>query len=151
MNSTTDQINEIKEQIKILDKQNNELWDAKYKLSQKQHSLSVQFVAEENLLQKTKWNLRSYSDAYYLYAIDEIDQKMEELLRSDYHCGIDLEDGVELRFDDSDCSLHFDSKQILSEFIKKNKLTVVTDDVDDQITELQNKLDLLKEIKDATK
>ena len=115
-------------------------------LRQERDELTAQLILEEKMLAGTTWELAlgditnlSYSET----TPGEMD-KLKEVIRKDWHSTFELEEGVELRFDDSDVSLTFkDPKQVIS-FIRKNELIIGGAKVSDRLNNLKREVAALE-------
>jgi hypothetical protein len=151
--TTTQQIEEIDQQNKILDAKYRELDQARQTLMQRHDELIIQFVRESRLLQGTKWRIditrTSYADMVLIPYSVHIQPEMEsliKLLRTDWHCSIELQEGVSLRFDDNDISLNFKNSSLVVPFIQQHGIVVITLDLRDKIDKLKKDIIALEEV-----
>jgi hypothetical protein len=76
-------------------------------------------------------------------------KEIARLIGDEGHWEFDLvESGCSIRVDDEDVCIRFNSaivgpKEII-DFIHKNNLTIITDDIDDEIERLNKRIDTLK-------
>lgn len=136
----------LSEQVKDLEERSANLQVDAWSLRQERDELIAQLILEEKMLAGTTWDLAlgditnlSYSET----VPGELD-KMKALIRTDWHSSFELEEGVELHFDDSEVTLTFkDPKQVLS-FIKKNGLAIGGNKVADRLNYLKREVAALE-------
>jgi hypothetical protein len=115
-------------------------------LRQERDELIAQLILDEKMLAGTTWELAlgditnlSYSET----VPGELDT-IKSLIRTDWHSSFELEEGIELHFDDSEVSLIFkDPKQVLS-FLRKNKLIIGGNKVADRLNHLKREVEALE-------
>ena len=115
--------------------------------------VKVKILWHVKLLKEIKWvPVRSgMSLTAVVKGQGEVLDKLRELLQDEYHCGVKIDEGVELRFDDSDVALVFDSDAVMDEFFKKSEIVVDCTDIDSDIDATEKRLASLRSLKERFK
>ena len=144
-------IEETSTLIQTLEKDAADIQMKAFECRQEREALFAKFILEGKLLEATEWELFLKGDSnVYLRlhkdnAIKSIDT-ITDLIKVDYHTWFELIPGIELRFDDSDISLHFsESKQVIG-FVKNNGLIVNGSGINDRLMKLKRDVVALEAI-----
>jgi hypothetical protein len=143
----------IRERIALLSAQVSDLEDRSanlqvdaWSLRQERDELIAQLILEEKMLAGTTWDLAlgDITNLSYNETVKGELDGIKKLIRTDWHSSFELEEGVDLHFDDSEVSLIFkDPKQVLS-FIKKNGLIIGGTKVADRLNHLKREVAALE-------
>lgn len=139
---------EVQAAVKAIDDKLSDLHDEAFKLHQEEQKLSIQVVIEEKILARSRWKLDSARrDKLYLSALDDakIHGDLHELVFDGWHCGEELEEGVTLRHDDGEITLHFDKPSAMKGFVERQGLTVDLTELAKFRQELSERLKALNE------
>lgn len=146
--TTQDRIKEIEEQVKVLEDRAANLQVDAWSLRQERDELIASLILEEKMLAGTCWELTlgditnlSYSET----TPGELD-KVKQLVRKDWHSTFELEEGVEIRFDDNEVSLSFKEPRQVLPFIRKNGLIIGGSKVADRLNHLKREVSALEKV-----
>ncbi len=70
--------------------------------------------------------------------------KVMEMARQDYHSDFNLTEGIRIRFDDSNISLHFKDNKALVPFITKYGLVINGTSIRDRLAKLKREISVLE-------
>lgn len=145
-------LKKLDSEIKTLEDTAIDLQTKAFDLRQEQEYLISKMILQDKLLADSDWEL--FLDVNNIVSLKYLPQipitaSMEfviSLTKTDYHSWFELEEGVQLQFDDSEITLTFkDNKQAVS-FIKKNKLNVSGTGIIDRLTRLKRDVAALEAI-----
>lgn len=139
----------INASITELDKNINEALDKVEVLRQEGSALMIQIIEEEQLLKNTTWELDVIHKTYLSYCGSKKDlvfKPISDLCANIWHTWIDVEDGIQLRFDDENVSLHFDEVRTILPFVNKHKLKINGKNVSDKIRILKHEISTLEQL-----
>jgi len=135
--------------IKKMDQSINDIVDKISLLQTEASELMIKIISEEKLLKNTLWEI----NVNYKIALDYAGNKndaafkpISDLCGGSYHTWLDMEDGIQLRFDEDAVSLHFDeSKQIIS-FANKHQIKIRGSNVTDKLHALKREVSTLEQL-----
>jgi hypothetical protein len=138
-------------EIKNLEDEAASLQVTSFSLRQKREELIAQMILEEKLLSDTDWDLSvggGSGDAVLSYKETSPNtlEFIKELARTDYHSWFEIQDGIQLRFDDSDISLSFKESKQLMPFAKRNGLRISGAGIKDRLAKLKRDVVALETI-----
>jgi hypothetical protein len=138
-------------EIKNLEDEAANLQTTSFSLRQKREELIAQMILEEKLLSDTDWDLSvggGSGDAVLSYKETSPNtlEFIKELARTDYHSWFEIQDGIQLRFDDSDISLSFKESKQLMPFAKRNGLRISGAGIKDRLAKLKRDVVALETI-----
>jgi hypothetical protein len=150
--------NKLKNEIKELQKKTSKLIKKEYELGAELNSINLGILIEEDILSKINWVLPSS------FGITKKDiclqggityntkdgEKLSELFEDNYHCEKELQNGVILRFDDSEMTLII-KKEIVDKVIKEYKLKINTENIDKAIKDSTFNLEMLQKTRNIIK
>lgn len=135
--------------IKKLDQSINDTVDKISLLQQEASNLMIKIIEEENLLKNTLWEINVSYKISLDYAGDKNDamfKPITDLCHGTWHTWLDMEDGIQLRFDEDTVSLHFEeSKQIIS-FANKHQIKIRGSNVIDKLQTLKRETATLEHL-----
>lgn len=139
----------INADIKKMDDSINDTVD-KISLLQKEASdLMIKIIEEDNLLKNTLWEINVSYKISLDYSGDKNDaffKPITDLCNGAWHTWLDMEDGIQLRFDEDTVSLHFEeTKQIVS-FANKHQIKITGSNVTDKLHTLKREVSTLEQL-----
>lgn len=137
--SLKDDIASISVEIQALEEHSANLQADAWTLRQKRDELIARLILEEKMLAGTTWELALGDVSTLNYKEtnpDELSQ-IKKLIRQDYHCSFEVENGVEIRFDDGEITLSFDEPKQVLPFAKKNELVISGSGVATRLNQLK--------------
>lgn len=144
--SIRERIELLSEQVKDLEDRSANLQVDAWTLRQERDELIAQLILDEKMLAGTTWDLAlgDITNLSYKETNPGELEGIKSLIRVDWHSTFELEEGVELHFDDGEISLIFkDPKQVLS-FIRKNELIIGGAKVADRLNNLKREVAALE-------
>ncbi len=145
-----DQLLTLKNQIQKIENNISNLQNESYELRDKRDTIASEVILEENLLEGTTWEIESFEGRTYLTYKGNIRDaefaQVADLTWSGWHSWFSLEEGIQIRFDDSVASLHFDDPKLLVPFAKRHKIIVSGQQIVDRLRELKREASALEAI-----
>lgn len=120
-----------------------ELGGQEYEARKKKEEIVAKIILEEKLLEESTWEIQGDGVASYLEFTGPYEGKMKDardLTRSGWHSSFEMEEGIEIRFDDNDTSLRFESPKMILPFVQKHKLFVSAPGVMDRLAKLKREV-----------
>lgn len=142
------QIASLSTEITALEDHSANLQTEAWALRQKRDELIAQMILDEKMLAGTQWeiSLGDITNLNYRETNPDELKGVKELCRQDWHSSFELEEGVDLRFDDNEISLVFkDPKQVLA-FVRKNELVITGSKVSDRLNHLKREVAALETV-----
>lgn len=141
-------IDSLTTEIKALEDHSQNLQVDAWTLRQERDELIADLILDEKMLASTTWELALGDVTNLTYketVAGELD-KVRELTRKEYHSTFELEEGVNLRFDDSEITLVFDEPKQVLPFIRKNGMNILGNKVADRLNHLKREVVALETI-----
>ena len=150
MSSAREQLDKIDSDLKALRDKQAELSEQEYNLSEERQKLISALLVEEKPFDGTEWELMlgSNNNAYLLYIAGNHKhmEEVRDLCFRSWHDSFELQEGIELHFDDGKYSLHFNDPRQLSIFAQKQNFIIVAPDIVDNVRQLSKQLTTLQEL-----
>lgn len=150
MSSAREQLDKIDSDLKALRDKQAELSEQEYNLSEERQKLISAVLVEEKPFDGTEWELMlgSNNNAYLLYIAGNHKhmEEVRDLCFRSWHDSFELQEGIELHFDDGKYSLHFNDPRQLSIFAQKQNFIIVAPDIVDNVRQLSKQLTTLQEL-----
>jgi hypothetical protein len=145
-------LDELKQDINTLQEQRNKTYEVEQGLVQEYNSVLLEKIISEKLLHKYEWEIKLSGYHIYLSSTRRDDRKVTSLMiNSDYHCGIDLTDHVQLRSDDNELSIAFSDNKEIAPFIADWDLKINCSGIEKKIKSLIDEADQLNDILNLVK
>jgi hypothetical protein len=140
----TSSLNEVSNKI-------NDYYENRFALEKKSNSLITEVILEEELLKGTEWKLcLSGNNNAYLEFIHDSDHPslkgVAQLTRDSFHGSFQLPENVDLHYDESVVTLHFDDPGLIQPFIQKTGILVDTAGVSAKLHDLKRQVKALESI-----
>jgi GTP-sensing pleiotropic transcriptional regulator CodY len=141
---------EINEQIKKLDDQSNLIYNEIATLNEEQAKIIQTIIKTEKALEGSSWELKLNNDRVYLVCLDKREdagnplRSIDVLINNTYHYSFNLEEGVEIRFDDDEISIHFEENKLAMPCIKQYKLKVTSGTIATKMQALKRQVNQLE-------
>ena len=150
MTSNRERLLAIDTEIKNLSDQQSEISMKEYEASELRMTVIREILEEEKPFEGTEWELLlgNNSEAYLLYLAGNHKhmEEVRDLCFRSWHDSFELQDGIELHFDDGKYSLHFNDPRQLSIFAQKQSFIIVAPDIEDNVRKLSKQLTTLQEL-----
>jgi len=145
-----DELAQVDADLESLSKKQGELSEQEYNLHVRRTEVIKTLLVEEKPFEGTEWELvLGHKNQVYLKYLDGNETLMKEvrdLCFRSWHDSFELQDGIELHFDDGQYSLHFNEPRQLSIFAQKQSFRIVATDIEDKVRKLSKELKTLQEI-----
>lgn len=146
-----EEMESLKKEIAELEEKSSQLQHQSFELSEKRNKVAAEIILEENLLAGTAWEFkRSGNNTVYLeyngHIKDDEFSKVVEIAWGGWHSWFELEPGIQIRFDDSEVSIHFDDAKMLLPFAKKFNLKLSGQTIVNELRDLKRQVAALEAI-----
>jgi hypothetical protein len=137
-----DKIASLTTEIKTLEDHSANLQVEAWSRRQERDELIADLILGEKMLAGTTWELSlgDITNLVHKEAVEGELNKVRELTRKEYHSSFELEEGVNLRFDDSEINLVFDEPKQVLPFIRRNDINILGNKVADRLNSLKREI-----------
>jgi len=147
----TKRIDELERQIQNLENRAADLSVEAHTLRTEKDTLIAQAILEEKMLDDTTWEIQAngaggYSYLEFIGVVEGMMEEVQKLARKDYHSTFELQDGIALRFDDSDITIMFNDPKMILPFAKKNNLKLSGTSITDRLAKLKREVAALESL-----
>lgn len=150
-----EEIDSLTSRIQEFDDRSSELGHQAWELRQQREILFAKLILEDALLKGTTWDVETNSgynpsnSVYLTFTGPSVDKssplhKVMDMARQDYHSDFNLMEGINIRFDDNNISLHFKDTKSLLPFITKNGLVINGTSIRDRLAKLKREVSVLE-------
>ncbi len=143
------QLEDINSQIKKIDLEIDSMMDNLSQLHTKKCDLFSQILEEEQLLKNSEWNLKHDPNLNLEYdgkKNDVIMQTFSKWLPDERLTWIDLEDGIQLRFNEDYVYLYFDDSKMILPFVNKHNIKIKGANITNKLLSLKREVAALEKI-----
>lgn len=142
----------IEEEIRRIQKENDERYVQLEKLNEQKHLLLLNKLAESKWLKDSLWKLEIHNEIFIKLIRSPIKSLVKDLrllFDVSWHSSVDLNEDLELGFNDNEIVIRFDNKSKsglmkLVEFINFHELKISLSEIDFEINRIE-KLKLMKD------
>lgn len=121
-----------------------------YKLQNESGELLIEVIQDEQLLKDSIWEIDYFSEHIFLKYSgnrnDAIIVSISALCSESFHSWLELESGIQLRFDDDEVSLHFDEAKSVLPFSKKHHIKITGSNITDKLQKLKRESSALEQL-----
>lgn len=143
-------LDKLNNSIQKLNQTINDSTDELYKFQNECGELLIQIVEDEKLLKDSLWDIEYFSEHIYLVYSgiknDSFLGPINTLCSGSGHSWLDIEPGIQLRFDEDEVSLHFDEVKSILPFAKKHKMKITGSNLSDKLQKLKRESSALEQL-----